>query len=68
MQDAAQKGRLPPKRNRIRGNTHPLTKIREEDIETLRARYQSGEKRKDLALEYGVSYSTIWSICTKGRA
>jgi len=64
MQDAAQKGRLPPKLHRTKGNTHPLTKIREEDLEALRARYAAGEKRKDLALEYGVSYKTIWSICT----
>ena len=65
MQDAAQKGRLPPKLRRIKGNTHPLTKVREEDLETLRARYAAGEKRKDLAAEYGITYGNLWAICTK---
>jgi len=67
MQDAVQRGRLTGKVPDRRGDTHPRTKISDADVVELRRRYAAGEKRRDLAREYGITYGNVWAIGT-GRS
>ena len=47
---------------RLRGNRHPLTKIRDDQVRRIRLALAEGERGVDLALFYGVHRSTISRI------
>lgn len=49
-----------------RGQQHPGTKLTNEDVAAIRARHAAGESTKELAAEYGMSYSGL-SHMVSGR-
>ena len=65
IEDAVRKGRI-SKASRNCGELCANSKLREEDIMMIRARYFLGEKQVDLAMEYEVDRSTI-SYAVTGR-
>lgn len=61
MADAASKGRLPG--NGLKGDSHPLSKLTSEQVETIRARYkEGGVLQRVLAAEFSVTQRTISRI------
>lgn len=50
---------------RILQRKHPRTHLSTDDVLTIRRKIHSGSKRKDLAIEYEVSLSTIHAIASK---
>lgn len=46
----------------IRGEKHPSHKINDSDLDTLRKRMKAGERKSDLAKEYGISTSLCYMI------
>lgn len=61
MRDMVQKGRKPKGRetNTFLGSSHPTTKLSESDVLEMRA---SSKSMKDLASQYGISYSAVYAI------
>lgn len=41
---------------------HPMARLSEADVASIKARYAAGERRDELAKEYGVSTTHIWRV------
>lgn len=50
--------------NAAKGETHGHSKLLEKDIVSIRERVYNGESYYKLAEEYGVSYASIYAVCT----
>lgn len=62
--DAWNKNRLRLPKNAPIGKEVNGSKLEEKEVYEIRKRYKSGEKKIDLAHEYGVSVQTIWKVGT----
>jgi hypothetical protein len=47
-----------------RGDHHPDSKLSEQVVPEIRRRFAAGEHARDLAVEYGVSSTTLWQAAT----
>ena len=56
MLDASEKGRM------VRGEKHPFSKLKEEDVQLMRKLAREGEKDQPLAEKFGISESCVSSI------
>lgn len=59
MRDMAEAGRA------ARGEDHPHTTLTRDQVRALRQRHASGERRRVLAAEFGVSASTVKNIASR---
>jgi hypothetical protein len=55
------------KKRQSRGETSGLNKVMEADVRDIRRRVAEGERRKDLANEYGLCVASIDNIITRKR-
>jgi len=53
------------RRGRLRGTAHPMAKLADEDIRTIRLKAAAGQNQRDLAREYSVTQSNIGRIVRK---
>lgn len=61
LADCIQKGRA--RRNVLRGEKHPLSKLTATNVIAIRTRYANGGvSQMQLAREYGISQKVIWAI------
>lgn len=63
--DLVSKGLFHPKGTQIFGEANANSKLREDDVKTIRDSVKNGVKRKILAAQYGVTVSTIGDIVRK---
>lgn len=54
----------PPPRHSMPGSSHPMAKLTEHDVSAIRERLRSGETRRPIASDYGVSLTCISGIKT----
>jgi len=67
MRDCSAKGRLLAQSNPAhlaRGSRHGVAKLKESDIPTIRKRLAYGDLQWDIARDYGVTQTAIWSVKT----
>lgn len=55
------------KERQQRGTRHPLAKLTDESVRDIRRRVASGEQRKGIAVEFGVSISLVDSVVARKR-
>lgn len=48
-----------------RGNCHPDAKLNDGAVREARRRFAAGERARDLAVEFGVSPTTLWQAATR---
>lgn len=58
MRDMAQKGRA----HKMRGETHPASKLTEKKVRAIRARYAAGERGPGLAKAFKMGTSQIYNV------
>ena len=51
----------------LKGGAHPMARLTRGAVSEIRQSYAAGEKRKDLACEFGISVGHLWAIGT-GRS
>lgn len=51
----------------LKGESHPLSRIKTADVVAIRERFNSGTPRKEIAAEFGVSISTVYKIMSGDR-
>jgi hypothetical protein len=61
MMDRSRKGRVP------RGETSGRSRLTSTQVSDIRIRKSAGERARDLAIEYGVSMSTIHKLASRTR-
>lgn len=58
VRDAVRNGRVP------RGSNHHMTVLSEDQVVTLRIRYEDGESASVLSREYGIDKYSVYNICS----